>query len=78
MLEILAELFVDQAGDHPLDLGVAELGLGLPFELRLADLHADDRGETLAGVVALEVHVLAFEEVVLGRVVVQRAGQAPT
>src|SRR2546425_2772484 len=31
------------------DLGIAQAGLGLTFELRLADLHADHRGEAFAG-----------------------------
>ena len=35
-----------------LDLGVAELGLGLALELRLAEAHGDDGGEALADVLA--------------------------
>ena len=38
-----AEPLVDERLDRRLDLGVAELGLGLPFELRLADLHVTAR-----------------------------------
>ena len=43
LLEIRAELVVDDRLDDALDLGVAELRLGLAFELRLRDLDADDR-----------------------------------
>ena len=59
-LEVLAELLVDQRRDHPLDFGVAELGLGLALELRLGQLDADDRDQALAGVVALEAHLLVL------------------
>ena len=41
--------------DEALGLGVAELGLGLALELRLAELDRDDRGQALADVVAGEV-----------------------
>ena len=53
LLEVVAELLVDQRLDEALDLAVAELGLGLPFELRLGNLDRDDRGEPFADVVAL-------------------------
>ena len=42
LLEKRAELVVDDRLDDPLDLGVAELGLRLPFELRPRNLDADD------------------------------------
>jgi hypothetical protein len=38
LLEELGELLVDHALDGALDLAVAQLGLGLPLELRLLDL----------------------------------------
>ena len=41
----VAELLVDHALHEALGLGVAELGLGLTFELRLRKLDADDRGQ---------------------------------
>src|SRR6185436_13944077 len=47
LLQPGAELLVDQPLHEALGLGVAELGLGLPLELRLAELDRDDRGETL-------------------------------
>jgi hypothetical protein len=56
LLQPVAELVVDQRfWTKPLDLGVAELGLGLALELRLAELDRDDRGQALADVVAGEV-----------------------
>ena len=61
--------------DLALDLGVAELGLGLALELRLGQLDADDRRQPLAHVVAGEVGVVVLEDRVLARVVVERAGQ---
>src|SRR5690606_1959770 len=53
-----AELVVDDLLREGPGLGVAELGLGLALELRLAELDRDDGGETLADVVAREVVVL--------------------
>ena len=44
--------------DETLDAGVAELRLRLPLELRVAQLHGDDCGETLAHVLSLELLVL--------------------
>ena len=61
--------------DLALDLGVAELGLGLALELRLGQLHADDRGQALADVVAGEVAVVVLEDAGPPRLVVQRARQ---
>jgi hypothetical protein len=49
---------LDEAA-HP---RVAELRLRLALELRLAQLHGDDRGEALADVLALEVLVLLLEQ----------------
>ena len=43
--------------DLALDLGVAELGLGLALELRLGELDADHRGQALADVIAGQVRV---------------------
>ena len=61
LLEPLRELLVRGLLDERPDLGVAELGLGLAFELRVAQLHRDDRGESLADVLAEEVLVLLLE-----------------
>ena len=45
-----------------LDLGVAELGLGLALELGIGQLDADDRGQALAHVIAGEVGVGVLED----------------
>ncbi len=49
------------------------LRLGLALELRVAQLHRDERREALAHVLAGEVLLLLLEEVLLARVVVDRA-----
>src|SRR6185295_9749462 len=58
LLEPRRELLVDERFDEPFDLAVAELGLGLTFELRLGHLHGDDAREALADVLALKAQVL--------------------
>ena len=56
------------ASTMPLTSVLPELGLGLPFELRPRDLHADDRGQALADVVAADGRVLqVLRQVVLRR-----------
>ena len=73
---IRAELVVDDRLDDALDLGVAELRLGLALELRPRNLDADDGGQALADVVAADVRVLQIlGEVVLAGVVVDRPRQ---
>ena len=73
LLEVLGQALGHRAGHEAGDLGVAELGLGLALELRLAQLHRDDRGEPLAGVRALQVLVLLLEQALGARVVVEGA-----
>ena len=66
LFEELTELVVDDRLDDALDLGVAELRLGLALELRLRNLDADDAGQTLADVVAADARVLqVLRQVVL-------------
>ena len=60
-LEVIAQLFVDQRLDDTLDFAVAELGLGLSLELRLGNFDADDRGQALAHIVALQILVVFLE-----------------
>ena len=75
LLEEGAELVVDDRLDDALDLGVAELGLGLPLELRMRNLDADDRGQPLADVVAADALLQVLRQIVLARVGVDRARQ---
>ena len=75
LLEELAERLVHRRLDDPLDLGVAELGLGLAFELRLGDAHVDDRRQPLAHVVARKRAGQVLEQPLGGAVVVDRARQ---
>ena len=51
LVEELAQLVVDELDDIALDVAV-QLALGLPFELRLRQLHADHRRQAFAHVVA--------------------------
>ena len=75
LLEIFAQLVVDDRLDDALDLGVPELGLRLPFELRVRNLDADDAGQPLADVIAGYAFLQVLCEVVLRRVRVDRARQ---
>ena len=75
LFEERAEPIVDDRLDDALDLGVPELGLGLPFELRLRNLDADDAGQALADVVTADVLLEVLRQVVAGRVGVDRARQ---
>jgi hypothetical protein len=54
---------------------VAQLGLGLPLELRLGQLDRDDRGQALADVLAGEVVFLLLEQLLVARVLVDDRGQ---
>ena len=75
LVEVLAEAVRDRGLDLALDLGIAELRLGLALELRLGQLHADDGGQALADVVAGEVAVGVLEDAGAARPVVERARQ---
>jgi hypothetical protein len=75
LFEILAELLVHQLLDEALHLAVAQLGLGLPFELRLLHLDADHRRESFAHIFALQRLAFLLQETVGARVGVDRAGQ---
>ena len=76
LFEELSELVVDDRLDDALDLGVAQLRLGLPLELRLRNLDADDAGQPFADVVAADAGVLqVLRQVALCRVGVDRPRQ---
>ena len=64
LLEVRAELVVDDRLDDALDFAVAELRLRLPLELRLRDLDADDRDQALADVVAADAFLQVLRQVV--------------
>src|SRR5262249_24903064 len=61
-----------------LRLGVAELGLRLTLELRLGELHRDDRGKAFTDVIAREVVVLLLEDLLVARELVDHARQRRT
>src|SRR6476620_6496233 len=74
LLDEGAEGLVDNRLHRAGDLGVAELALGLSLELRLGELHRDDRGQSFTDVFARE-RLVVLQEAVLLAVVVDRAGQ---
>ena len=73
----VVEVLVDDLLDEGLRLGVAQLGLRLALELRLAQLDRDDRGQTLADVLAGEVVVLLAQQLLVARVLVDQRRSAP-
>ena len=75
LFEVRTQPVVDDRFDDPLDLGVTELRLRLPFELRLRDLHADDDHQTLADVVSPDALLEVAGQVVPVRVAVYGAGE---
>ena len=75
LLQPGAELVVDDPLHEALGLGVAELGLGLALELRLAELDRDDRGEALADVVAGDPVLALLDQAPLLAPVVDQGGE---
>src|SRR2546425_1644082 len=71
----LGELLIHDGLDDPLDLGVSEFHLRLPLELRFGDLETENRRQTLAGVVALQVFALL--QVLVGFRVLDEARRQP-
>src|SRR3990172_1863818 len=71
LFEVRRETLVDEALHDPLDLGVAQLPLGLSLDLRVRNLDADDRAEPLPRVLALEGLRPVPQEAVGARVGVQ-------
>ena len=75
LLQVRSELVVENRLHDPLDFGVAQLRLGLPFELRLGDLDADDGDQPFADVVAADALLEVLGQVLLVRVGVDRVRQ---
>ena len=78
LLEILDQAVRNRCLDLALHLGVAKLGLRLTLELRIGQLHADDRRQALPDVVAGEVAVGLLQDAGLAGPVVERARQRRT
>ena len=74
LLEERAQAFVDERLHGAGDIGV-ELALGLSFELRLRQLHADYSYQAFANVVAREVFLHVLEQPKLLSGIVDGAGQ---
>ena len=58
-----------------LGLGVSEFALGLSLELRLTELHRNNRRQALTNVLPREVDVLFLEHIPLTRKLVDQQGQ---
>ena len=74
LLKERAQPLVDELCDGSSDVGI-ELALGLPFELRLRQLHADHRHQSFAHVVARQIFFDVLEQPHLLPRIVNRAGQ---
>ncbi len=72
-LEEARKALGDGVVDERADVRVAELGLGLAFELRLDELDGHDRGQPLADILAGERLVRALEQAAFLGVVVDHA-----
>ena len=75
LVKIFGETLVDGADDKTAHLGIAELGLGLAFELRLVQAYGDDGGKALATILAGEVLIFLLEEILLASIFVNGLGQ---
>ncbi|KAF5040171.1 hypothetical protein DSECCO2_536300 [anaerobic digester metagenome] len=75
LLQELGQLFEDRAVDDAFDLAVAQLGLRLSLELRLGDLDAQDRRQTLPHVLTAQ-GVYPLEHVLLLGIIVHGPGQS--
>ena len=64
-IEPVIDVLVDRALDKALDLGIAQLGLGLALELRIAHLDGNNSRQAFAAVIAGKVAVLFLEELML-------------
>ena len=69
------EVLVDGRLDGSADLAVTQLGLRLPLELGLHDLHAEDAGQPFPNVIAGEALVYLLEQIAAPGVVVDGPGE---
>ena len=74
-VEPIAKLVGHHTLHEGLGLGIAELGLGLAFELRGCELDGHYCGQAFAHIVAGEVLILVLENVLLSGVPVDQRGQ---
>ena len=74
---VLLQIFCKALGHGVLheraDLGVAELRFRLPLELRVVQLHGDDRRQALTRIVTREVGILLLQNALTARIVVDGA-----
>ena len=73
-LQVFAELFLNYAADDPFHFRIVQLDLGLRFELRLGNLHADDAREAFAKILADGGQVF-LEEILLRAITIERTRQ---
>ncbi len=74
LFEPVGELLVGRALHQRTDRDVAELALGLTFELGFGQAHRHDGRQSLADVLAGQVLVLLLQQVALARVAVDHVG----
>ena len=74
LLEERAQAFVDECLHDAGDVGI-QLALGLAFELRLRQLHADHRDQAFADVVAGQIFFHVLEQAQLLAGIVDGAGE---
>ena len=75
LLEPRLQRLADSLPDEGLDLGVQEFFFGLIIERRVGQLHAHDRDQPLAQVVARGRGVFVLDDASLARIAVERARQ---
>ena len=75
LLEVIGQTVGHDLERQRAHVGAAELGLGLPLELRVGQLDRDNGRKTLAHIVAGQVGVLLLEQVLLAGVIVDHAGE---
>ena len=77
-LEVIFQLLADNGIHDAFDFGIRQARLILRLELRVGVLDGDDGHEPFAHVVAVELGILIFNEIIGLRVVVNHAGERGT